>query len=708
MTDEYHENSANSAWNGDSIQLMIANDAQDTQVALYNYALGGIETELGDVIVMHEAGPVADGDDNATQAIVKRNTDTKRTTYEIRLPKESLGLEKLGPGTQFGLGMAINDGDEATPGQKGWGGLGAHSIVFGKTPSETALVTLGVVSPTGGCFLSAISNDLDTVSFRGNDFEGCEVDPSATKLFINGIEVALVAKAATLGATDFTHTFDKPLPSGARVSVRIELGNSSGNPITEEVLITAENFAVFRPDMQARRVDKSKPGFVWRVFQNETYSTNSINDTELALIGELVDADGEPVDENFADESKEGPADGLGVVVGTAGLIEFQIPSVINVNTEAGGAAGNFLDDEQMPGVPGVNEFADGARVEVIFYAELPAGRSKWGVNSDDGFRMEGGPPELADAMGEFRTGRGPGNTTFEFEVEEPGIYPIRMIYFNGGGGGALEIFSEDAEGNRVLLNDLANGGIATYRSAPEEFLITSISRSGADISLTWQSKVGGYYAVDTSTDLVNWEAIITEIPAEGATEEATSFTDSGVPADTDALYYRVRQVPAPALYFTEFEDGAGGWSVETDGGSSDWELGTPAVDGLMAAASGTQAWGTVLDGNYTSELNLTRLRSPVIDVSSARSPRLSFNFFVDTTPEVEGCQLRILDENGEILFAQEGEDIFSGQSGGWTPTTIRFPAAARGVKVILEFAFLTDDDGDVGAGMYIDDVRID
>ena len=38
--------------------------------------------------------------------------------------------------------MAINDGDELTPGQKGWGGLGAHSIVHGKTPSDTALVSL--------------------------------------------------------------------------------------------------------------------------------------------------------------------------------------------------------------------------------------------------------------------------------------------------------------------------------------------------------------------------------------------------------------------------------------------------------------------------------------------------------------------------------------------------------------------------------------
>jgi hypothetical protein len=48
VTDEYHENSANSAWNGDSVQLMVANEARDTQVALYNYALGGIESELGE------------------------------------------------------------------------------------------------------------------------------------------------------------------------------------------------------------------------------------------------------------------------------------------------------------------------------------------------------------------------------------------------------------------------------------------------------------------------------------------------------------------------------------------------------------------------------------------------------------------------------------------------------------------------------------
>src|SRR5437660_1413549 len=89
-----------------------------------------------------------------TTASIKRDFQHKKTTYEIKLPVASLGLTgPLGVGTQFGLGMAINDGDGALvdgvqygqtgqQGQKGWGGLGAHSIVFGKTPSETALITL--------------------------------------------------------------------------------------------------------------------------------------------------------------------------------------------------------------------------------------------------------------------------------------------------------------------------------------------------------------------------------------------------------------------------------------------------------------------------------------------------------------------------------------------------------------------------------------
>jgi hypothetical protein len=164
VTDDYHENISGNAWNGDSIQLMIADATRTQQVALYNYALGGYEDNAGtlvpdpnlteQIMVGHEAGPpcIADGT-CLTTAVIKRNHATHKTTYEIKLPKAALGLTTLTGGPQFGLGMAINDGDGALvdgvqygqagqQGQKGWGGLGAHAIVHGKTPQETALVTL--------------------------------------------------------------------------------------------------------------------------------------------------------------------------------------------------------------------------------------------------------------------------------------------------------------------------------------------------------------------------------------------------------------------------------------------------------------------------------------------------------------------------------------------------------------------------------------
>src|SRR6266702_4258461 len=84
---------------------------------------------------------------------ITRWAASKRTRTSITLTTLSLTTKRARPvsvtaplaaGMQFGLGMAINDGDAGVGqnGQKGWGGLGAHAIVFGKTPSETALITL--------------------------------------------------------------------------------------------------------------------------------------------------------------------------------------------------------------------------------------------------------------------------------------------------------------------------------------------------------------------------------------------------------------------------------------------------------------------------------------------------------------------------------------------------------------------------------------
>ena len=118
VTDDYHEIVSRDAWNGDSIQLMIADATRTTQVALYNYSLGGYEdnqgrlvdtdsagVSYGGVIIGHEAGPAADSACNCpTEAVIKRDFAKKKTTYEIKLPKAALGLTTLkgGPSAAFG------------------------------------------------------------------------------------------------------------------------------------------------------------------------------------------------------------------------------------------------------------------------------------------------------------------------------------------------------------------------------------------------------------------------------------------------------------------------------------------------------------------------------------------------------------------------------------------------------------------------------
>ncbi|MCL4179941.1 MAG: hypothetical protein KJ072_19620, partial [Verrucomicrobia bacterium] len=487
VTDEYHENAANSAWNGDSVQLMIADANQATQIALYNYALGGVEGALGEIIVNHEAGP------GGTEAVVARNAETKRTTYEIKLPKAALGLTELDLGTQFGLGMAINDGDELTPGQKGWGGLGAHSIVHGKTPIDTALVTLGI----GGVgsdliFLSAINPSILNFTFRVNDNGDSILDPASVKLWIDEVEVTLVASEKKIDATDFSYTPTQPMATGAH-TYTIEAADTDGNVVTDSSDFSL-TYGDITPSMKAVSFDNTKPGFMFKIWQNESYLSNSLASAELALAGQLP---GSPNNLAYADEM--GPALASGVVVGK--LLQYEIPTVINLSQVANDGTtwfGYFTPDDQMPGIPGNSpppDGTDGISAEIITFVELPAGWIKLGVRSDDSYKAQAG--YIKTPTDGVLLGQVDGNTAdavLTLYVQEPGVYPIRVVYQEAGGDAHLELFSFKADGlTRVLLNDTANGGLRTYRAGvipdkpalPPEITGISVNANGS-ITITW------------------------------------------------------------------------------------------------------------------------------------------------------------------------------------------------------------------------------
>ncbi len=82
-------------------------------------------------------------------------------------------------------------------------------------------------------------------------------------------------------------------------------------------------------------------------------------------------------------------------------------------------------------------------------------------MRSDDGFRLTTGPTfvEAIQALGAFGGGRGdalPGGATeFEFQVETAGVYPIRLVWYEGNGGARVELYSVDrSTWVRTLVND--------------------------------------------------------------------------------------------------------------------------------------------------------------------------------------------------------------------------------------------------------------
>ena len=55
--------------------------------------------------------------------------------------------------------------------------------------------------------------------------------------------------------------------------------------------------------------------------------------------------------------------------------------------------------------------------------------------------------------IGVFDGGRGASDSIFDILVTKAGLYPFRVLWFEGGGGANIEIFSL-VDGEKVLIND--------------------------------------------------------------------------------------------------------------------------------------------------------------------------------------------------------------------------------------------------------------
>jgi hypothetical protein len=168
-----------------------------------------------------------------------------------------------------------------------------------------------------------------------------------------------------------------------------------------------------------------------------------------------------------------------------------------------------------MPGIPGTNGSTDGIDAEVITFVEFPAaGVVTLGVVSDDSFRAQAGYINTpADAVLLSQVDGATANLTFRCVVKDAGIYPVRVIWQEGGGGANLELSSIKSDGTRVLLNDTAGGGYRCYRvgvvpTKPTEFSL-GVAKIETGVEITW-TEPGAM--LQESTNLTSWTDLGTAV----------------------------------------------------------------------------------------------------------------------------------------------------------------------------------------------------
>jgi len=222
-------------------------------------------------------------------------------------------------------------------------------------------------------------------------------------------------------------------------------------------------------------VNTNVPGMKMRIMQGNSRSPQStVAIAEALLSGRQIDpTTGVP----FVNEATPNPVDGsYNYPVDRYVNYHEQIPNnpaVTGGNFFTGAAAPLNIPDEAEPGIPGVNFSGDNFVMEFTGFLQLPSGTVRFGVNSDDGFRMtigtgiNPGIPTLRLIQNDGN--RGFGNTEANITVSAAGIYPFRVIYWEAGGANSgIEIFTfqpGQTAGNRYLINDTNQANsIRSYR----------------------------------------------------------------------------------------------------------------------------------------------------------------------------------------------------------------------------------------------------
>ena len=537
--------------------------------------------------------------------------------------------------------------------------------------------------------VAGLTSDVQGFSVSFREEGNATLDPATIELTLDGAAVT-----GDISKTDNVVTVTYSQKEFFAPNSTHTVGIKAAGGISKEVEFTTPGYAVIGAD-NALSGNFTERGFLMRILQSPVGIGNNTAEREAHLAGNVLDADGNPV-ENLVDD------------FGSASNGDtWEIEGVINFDQD-GGAQGVFRDsgdgsatdvfDDFIPGIPGLEGSTDQITAEILTVVEIPSsGLYTFAFNSDDGFKTTAGAvsdAQSAIVVGEFSGGRGASTTLGTVLFEEAGFYKMRSLWYEGGGGANLEWWTADSEGEPIaLLNDDAAGGLKTYRQIPEDpasiIAITpgdgtgEIPAGGTSVSIAIKNGSTSYDAGSASGSLNGADISVSESTSDGVvtlsadTGELTgnteysweiSFTAGGI-ARSAGGSFRTTVLAGDGLLFIETED----FNYEL----GSWDTSNPI------GMSGAYAGGTYQDlGDGLDETEVDSGTSYGVDYFESNNANSQAVYRPDTGVEAGKTN------NGTIgqfrgAFDVETNHVVGWNDGGdWFNYTRNFPEPAQNYAV--------------------------
>ena len=387
-----------------------------------------------------------------------------------------------------GTRVLVNDTDN--------GGFTAYRAINGEFPAA-----INSVNPGIGAAGVAPNLNVTIVLTDGST----TVDANSVSVTLDGSDAGATASKSGDVTTVTVDRGGALWPAGKVVSASVTY-TAGGSERTESWSWTVENYPTLSKGVTEPGTGEDA-GFEFRIFQNEAARGNSTAAAEDQLAGTFDDGA-----ENVADPSggvESGDADRPGIIFNIDGVINFdQDGAVQGVFRDSGDGSSTDRIDGFIPGIPGLTDSTDNMAAEILTFIEFTnSGYHRMIFNSDDGFRVtegHGAGDAAGVELGVFEGGRGATDSVFGFNVPQAGVYPIRAIWYEGGGGANLE-WSSTMGDSRYLINDTDGNALKAFRNRTGDPIDLELAGSG---EITSVALTGGNVVIEFTGSLMSAETV--------------------------------------------------------------------------------------------------------------------------------------------------------------------------------------------------------